>query len=101
MKRRDNPAPFRFKLHTDTTLTCVSFSLLLIGFVMVSSASLHLGAKMNDNLLYYPTRQFFHMVFGLIAATFVAYRPMHFWKEYGGKAFLFSVALLIVVLIPG
>lgn len=101
MKRREKPAQFRFKLHTDLTLVLVSFSLLLMGFVMVSSASLHLGAKMNNDLLYYPTRQFFHMVFGLIAATFVAYRPMHFWKEYGGKAFLFSAALLIVVLIPG
>ncbi len=101
MKRREKPTPFRFKLHTDPILVFVSFSLLLIGFVMVSSASLHLGAKMNNDTLYYPERQFAHMVLGLISATFVAYRPMHFWKEYGGKAFLFSICLLIIVLIPG
>lgn len=101
MKRREKPAPFRFKLHTDPLLVCVSFSLLLIGFVMVSSASLHLGAKINNDTLYYPERQFVHMILGLIAATFVAYRPIHFWREYGGRAFLFSVALLLIVLIPG
>ena len=101
MKKRETPAPFRFKLHTDSVLVLVSFSLLLIGFVMVSSASLHLGAKMNSDTLYYPERQFMHMVLGLIAATFVAYRPMYFWKEYGGKAFLFSVFLLVIVLFPG
>ncbi len=101
MKNREKITPFRFKLHTDPVLVLVSFSLLLLGFVMVSSASLHLGAKMNNDTLYYPERQFIHMTLGLIAATFVAYRPMHFWKEYGGKAFLFSAALLIVVLIPG
>jgi cell division protein FtsW len=101
VKNREKITPFRFKLHTDPVLVLVSFSLLLLGFVMVSSASLHLGAKMNNDTLYYPERQFIHMTLGLIAATFVAYRPMHFWKEYGGKAFLFSAALLIVVLIPG
>ncbi len=101
MKKREKPASFRFKLHTDPVLVLVSFSLLLIGFVMVSSASLHLGAKINNDTLYYPERQFVHMILGLIAATFVAYRPMHFWKEYGGKAFLISAALLLVVLVPG
>ncbi|MDD5228730.1 MAG: putative lipid II flippase FtsW [Methylococcales bacterium] len=101
MKKHEKPKPFRFKLHTDPVLVLISFSLLLIGFVMVSSASLHLGAKINNDTLYYPARQFIHMILGLIAATFVAYRPMHFWKEYGGKAFLFSAALLLIVLIPG
>ena len=101
MKRREKQTSFKFKLHTDPLLVCVSFSLLLTGFVMVSSASLHLGAKMNDDVFYYPMRQFVHMMLGLAAATFVAYRPMHFWREYGGKAFLFSAALLLVVLVPG
>ncbi len=100
-KPREKAVPFRFKLHTDSLLVTVSFSLLLLGFVMVSSASLHLGAKMNDDTLYYPLRQFVHMVLGLTAAMFVAYRPMHFWREYGNKAFIFGVILLIVVLIPG
>ena len=101
MRKREKPTTSRFKLHTDSVLVLVSFSLLLIGFVMVSSASLHLGAKMNNDTLYYPTRQFFHMILGLITATFVAYRPMHFWKTYGGRAFIFSVFLLCVVLVPG
>ncbi|MEI7839994.1 MAG: putative lipid II flippase FtsW [Methylococcaceae bacterium] len=99
--KREKSTTFRFKLHTDSVLVLVSFSLLLIGFVMVSSASLHLGAKMNSDTLYYPKRQFAHMVLGLISAIFVAYRPMHFWKTYGGRAFIFSVFLLLVVLIPG
>lgn len=101
MRKREKSTTFRFKLHIDSVLVWVSFSLLLIGFVMVSSASLHLGAKMNSDTLYYPKHQFAHMIFGLIAATFVAYRPMHFWKTYGGRAFIFSVFLLVIVLFPG
>lgn len=100
-KPHEKATPFRIKLHTDSLLVTVSFSLLLLGFVMVSSASLHLGAKMNDDAFYYPMRQFIHMMFGLSVAMFVAYRPMVFWREYGNKAFIFSVFLLLVVLIPG
>ena len=100
MTKREKTTP-RFKLHIDRTLLLVSFSLLLIGFVMVSSASLHLGAKINNDTLYYPERQFVHMVLGLISASFVVYRPMYFWREYGSKAFLFSIFLLVIVLFPG
>ena len=41
------------------------------------------------------------MVLGLISASFVVYRPMYFWREYGSKAFLFSIFLLVIVLFPG
>jgi cell division protein FtsW len=101
VRRREKKPSLGLKLHTDNILVMVSFSLLLIGFVMVSSASLHLGAKINSDILYYPQRQFIHMLLGLCAATFVAYQPLHFWREHGSKIFLGSVVLLILVLIPG
>lgn len=102
MRRRDKKkSTLGLKLHIDNTLVMVSFSLLLMGFVMVSSASLHLGAKINNDILYYPQRQFMHMMLGLIAALFVAYRPLYFWREHGSKIFLGSFVLLILVLFPG
>jgi cell division protein FtsW len=101
VKKKDKMTLLGLKLHIDSILMYVSFSLLLIGFVMVSSASLHLGAKINNDTLYYPERQFIHMLIGLAAAIIVAYRPMHFWKEYGTKAFIASILLLLIVLIPG
>ncbi|MEN9897425.1 MAG: Cell division protein FtsW [Pseudomonadota bacterium] len=101
MKKREKKPSLGLKLHIDNILMMVSFSLLLIGFVMVSSASLHLGAKINSDILYYPQRQFIHMMLGLCVATFVAYQPLYFWREHGSKIFLGSVVLLVLVLIPG
>ncbi|MFA6162570.1 MAG: putative lipid II flippase FtsW [Methylobacter sp.] len=89
------------RFHFDPLLLCVSVSLLLIGFVMVSSASLHLGVKMTGDSLYYPVRQLMHIGLGLILGGCVAATPMRVWEENGPKLFIAGLMLLIIVLIPG
>ena len=59
-------------MHIDGILMMVSISLLMIGYVMVTSASLHLGAKMVGDSLHYPVRQFIHILLGLVAAGVIA-----------------------------
>jgi cell division protein FtsW len=87
--------------HFDPVLVSVSASLLLIGYVMVASASLHLGIKMTGDGLYYPLRQLVHIVLGLVLGGAVAATPMRVWEKNGPQLFIAGLALLIIVLIPG
>ncbi|MGZ4978376.1 MAG: putative lipid II flippase FtsW [Methylobacter sp.] len=89
------------RFYFDSVLLIVSTSLLLIGYVMVASASLHLGIKMTGNGLYYPVRQLVHIGLGLVFGGIVAAVPMRFWEENGPRLFLAGLLLLIIVLIPG
>jgi cell division protein FtsW len=87
--------------HFDPVLLSVSISLLLIGYVMVASASLHLGIKLTGDGFYYPVRQLMHIGLGLIFGGSVAAVPMRVWEENGPKLFIAGLLLLIIVLIPG
>lgn len=89
------------RFHFDRLLVITCSSLLLLGFVMVASASLHLGVKLTGDVFYFPTRQLIHMVFGLILGVFVAATPMRVWERWGSILFIAGLFLLIVVLIPG
>jgi cell division protein FtsW len=87
--------------HFDPTLVIVSGSLLLIGYVMVASASLHLGIKLTGDGFYYPVRQLIHIGLGLILGAIVVAIPMRVWEENGPRLFIAGLLLLIIVLIPG
>ena len=85
----------------DGLLMFACFSLLIIGFVMVISASLHLGVKMANDTSHYPFKQFFHIVLGLVVAGFVMKTPLHTWEKWGKFLFISGIILLLIVLIPG
>ena len=89
------------RFHFDPVLLIVSASLLLIGYVMVASASLHLGIKMTGNGMHYPVRQLMHIVFGLILGGGVAAVPMRVWEQNGPRLYIAGLLLLVIVLIPG
>ena len=89
------------KLYLDETLMLVCFSLLGIGFIMVTSASLHLGVKMANDISHYPFKQLAHIIIGLIFAACVTQIPMKSWEDKGQKLFLLGLALLLIVLVPG
>lgn len=89
------------RFHFDPILLIVSGSLLLIGYVMVASASLHLGIKLTGDGFYYPIRQLMHIGLGLIFGGGVASVPMQVWEQNGPRLFLAGLLLLIIVLIPG
>ncbi len=87
--------------HFDPLLVVVSFSLLVMGYVMVASSSLHLGIKITGNSFYYPIRQSLHIALGLILGICVALTPIRVWEKSGQWLFLSGILLLIVVLVPG
>ncbi len=89
------------QFHVDKLLLLVCFSLLLIGYVMVASASLHLGAKLTGNIMHYPLRQLIHIFMGLMVAVIVASIPIAVWERISSWLFIAGLALLVIVLIPG
>ena len=89
------------KFHIDQTLLATCLCLLSIGFVMVASASMHLGVKMADDVSYYPFKQLLHIIFGVIFAIGILTVPMKNWQRLGQPLFILGLVLLLVVLIPG
>ena len=89
------------RMHIDQSLLVICFSLLGIGFIMVTSASLHLGVKMANDISHYPFNQLAHIILGLIFAGIITQVPMSIWEQWGQRLFLIGICLLLIVLIPG
>ncbi len=88
--------------HYDALLVISSLGLLLMGYVMVVSSSLHLfDAEKGGHFWDYPLKQFLHIVLGLALAKGVSAIPLRIWQKLGPWLFMVSVMLLIAVLIPG
>jgi cell division protein FtsW len=93
--------PRHTTFQVDNMLLLVCISLLLIGYVMVTSASLHLGMKMTGSMSYYPVRQLVHIGIGLLFAGVVLTVPMQRWEKLNSSLFIASLGLLLIVFIPG
>jgi len=77
--------------------------LLLIGFVMLASASGPLGySKQDGDSLYYVKHQLIvGLVPGLFAMYVLARIPYTVWKKFSWQMLIGSLVLLILVFIPG
>ncbi len=92
--------PIAGAFHVDWLLFFVSFTLLGLGYVLVVSASLHLGMKLSGNSMFYPLRQLIHIVSGLIIGFGVVLTPLKVWERNGAILFFFGLFLLVLVLTP-
>lgn len=88
-------------VHFDKALVIANISLLCIGYLMVTSASLHIGLTGMGTIYHYPIKQLMHIALGLSASVGIYCVPMRLWEMYGTQLFFLGIALLIVVLIPG
>ena len=93
-----NMKPSRIgRFHFEPYLVVVVFSLLLIGYVMVGSASLHKSADAFN----YLRKQSINIGIGLTAGFLITRVQIKFWEKNGQSFFLFGLLLLIIVLLPG
>jgi len=76
-------------------------ALLLIGLVMVTSASMSIAARDLGNPFFYLERQFAYGMLGAVLALIVAQIPARIWDEYSLVLVLLGILLLLLVLIPG
>jgi cell division protein FtsW len=88
-------------LYLDKTLMFVSVAIVILGFVMMTSSSLHLGEKIAGDPFYYPLRQLIHISVGIAVATTIFFIPMVFWEKTGQWLFIAGLVLLVLILIPG
>jgi cell division protein FtsW len=76
-------------------------ALLLIGLVMVASASIGVSDREMGAPFHYFQRQLMFVGLGLVAATIAVAIPTAVWEKYSMVLLGAGVVLLIVVLIPG
>ena len=91
----------RGRYYLDGWMLFAAISLLCIGYVMVVSASLHIGERVFDNIWHYPARQAAHIVVGLILAFGMANVPLSAWAPTGPNLSLVALLLTTLVFLSG
>jgi cell division protein FtsW len=89
------------RLALDPVILVTVAGLLLAGLVMVSSASLSVAESQNANLYFHFERQFFSVLLGCAIAAAVLVVPIGAWQRFAPSLLVASLALLVLVLIPG
>ena len=85
----------------DRTLLWLTFGLAIIGFVMVTSASMPIGQRLADDPFLFAKRDaiYLGLAFGLSLVTLRV--PMSVWQRYSNVLLLVSIVMLLVVLVVG
>jgi cell division protein FtsW len=98
------PVQARTEPDFDPVVIWLAAALLGLGVVMVYSASIAIAeaAKFtNGQVQYYLVRHLIAAGVGIVGAIAVVQVPMRYWQMAAPYLFAISVALLVIVLIPG
>jgi cell division protein FtsW len=85
----------------DKLMLGASLILLLVGLIMISSASIDIANARNGSGFYYVFRHGIFISLGLVAALFVYQLPIQWWQQTGWLALSLALVMLLIVLIPG
>ncbi|WGE31321.1 putative lipid II flippase FtsW [Actinobacillus genomosp. 2] len=85
----------------DRSLIWLFFGLLVIGFVMVTSASIPVSTRLNDDPFYFAIRDGLYLAASLFAFAVVVQIPTENWEKRNVLFFLVSLVFLVLVLIFG
>jgi cell division protein FtsW len=85
----------------DVWLLAAVIALSLIGLLMVYSASNVIALAEHNDRLYYFKRQLIFLILGYLLMYFIARMNIIKYQKYAVGVFLFCLALLLIVLIPG
>ncbi len=102
---RSDQAPIKKPDHLpsmlDSQIVLIFGFLVVLGLIMVTSASVGVADQQMDDPFYFGKRQFLRLVLGVLL-LWIAYRiPTSIWKNNGMILMLSSLFLLGLVLIPG
>jgi cell division protein FtsW len=86
---------------SDKTLILVTLTLLVIGVVMIYSASAVLAGRQYGDSLFFIKRQMLWALIGLTAMVVMSRVPYDIWQKMALPLVLGAVILLVMVLIPG
>jgi cell division protein FtsW len=76
-------------------------ALLLIGLIMVTSASMSIAARDLGSPFFYLQRQFGYGCVGVLMAWVATRVPTELWEKYSTPLLFIGLGLLLLVLIPG
>lgn len=85
----------------DRYLLLAVFSLIAIGLIMVTSASMMVAERNYHESFYFLYRQGFFLLIGLVAILILVKIRMSYWRQLAFPLFILAIFLLILVLIPG
>jgi cell division protein FtsW len=96
---RSNARPRSFVF--DGVLLSSVAAILLLGLVMMTSASVSIADRQVHEPLYYLEREMIGVALGVVAALIAMAIPASVWERLAMPLLLFAFLLLIIVLIPG
>ncbi|MFI4967582.1 MAG: putative lipid II flippase FtsW [Gammaproteobacteria bacterium] len=85
----------------DSSVLVLAGLILVIGLIMVASASISLADKTSGSPFYYLTRQLIFAAAGTGAGVMMYLLPLAWWQRSGYLLLMLAFALLMMVLIPG
>lgn len=85
----------------DRQLVWLALSLMLIGLVMVTSASFPISYRLTAQPFYFMYRHALFLLLALFTATVILQVPIEKWLKYSTSLLVISVVLLSIVLIAG
>lgn len=85
----------------DRTLLWLTMGLVCIGFVMVTSASMPIGARLLDDPFYFVKRNAFYLSLAFLLSLETLRIPMEVWQRYSSVMLLIALIMLMVVLVVG
>ncbi|WP_116810343.1 putative lipid II flippase FtsW [Steroidobacter cummioxidans] len=96
---RSNGRPRRFAF--DPVLLMAVSGILLLGLVMMTSASISIADKQQQEPLYFLNRQLYGVGFGVLGALIMMSIPTQVWEKMAMPLLLVAFVFLLAVLIPG
>ena len=88
------------RLKIDLILLSTGFILLMIGMVMVSSASIAIADDQHGDPFFFLKKQFLAALIGCCAAFIGMFIPIRTWKNLSLPLLLLGITLLIIIFIP-
>jgi cell division protein FtsW len=89
------------RLVIDWVLVGAIACLLLIGLVMVTSASLNVAERLTGDPFFHFERQLMSVLLGVTFGSALLFVPITIWQRFAPVILIASFALLVIVLIPG
>lgn len=85
----------------DTVLVCILLAVLLLGFVMLSSASISKAARDTGDVLFFVKGQLQGAALGVVLALLAAMVPTEVYQKHANLLLILAGVLLVAVLVPG
>ncbi|WMY95434.1 MAG: cell division protein FtsW [Arsenophonus sp.] len=85
----------------DRSLVWLTLILSIIGFIMVTSASVSIGERLMQDPFFFAKRNIIYLILSFVLAFVVLNISMIWWEKYNFLFLIISILFLLVVIIVG